>query len=324
MVESIRCRSFDLIGRTVRAGRWRSCGGVLLCRIDLERFFTRERERVKEGLHGGLSEAPLALMGPGLVELAHPEVEVGLEVVDRGVDLLAEGDAVELVEHGLVEALDDAVGLRAPGLGSGVVDVLDRQIELVFVAVMRSAKFGSAIGEHALQGNVVLLVERDHAVVEQVGGGERGLAIVQLGEADFGVGVDEGLLVDAPDALERPDVEGVLTRRSIPGIRRRIRHGPPCRPWPSRGRRPALRSGSGRPEPSWASSALSRCFMSAGRGAARPSARQRAKPISLAWRVRSTLAFGHEAGWSIAIATTAASISGSTRFFKIGLRRDIS
>jgi hypothetical protein len=26
-------------------------------------------ERVKEGLHGGLSEAPLALMGPGLVEL---------------------------------------------------------------------------------------------------------------------------------------------------------------------------------------------------------------------------------------------------------------
>jgi len=64
--------------------------------------------------------------------------------------------------------------------------------------------------------------------------------------------------------------------------------------------------------------------MSAGRGAARPSARQRAKPISLAWRVRSTLAFGHEAGWSIAIATTAASISGSTRFFKIGLRRDIS
>ena len=31
-----------------------------------------------------------------------------------------------------------------------------------------------------------------------------------------------------------------------------------------------------------------------------------------------------QAGWSIAIATTAASISGSTRFFRIGLRRDIS
>jgi hypothetical protein len=38
-----------------------------------------------------------------------------------------------------VEALDDAVGLRALGLGSGVVDVLDREIELVFVAVVGSA-----------------------------------------------------------------------------------------------------------------------------------------------------------------------------------------
>jgi hypothetical protein len=48
-------------------------------------------------------------MGPGLVELAYPEVEVGLEVLDRLVKLLAEGDAIDLVEHGLVEALNDAV-----------------------------------------------------------------------------------------------------------------------------------------------------------------------------------------------------------------------
>jgi hypothetical protein len=69
----------------------------------------RARERVKEGLHRVLSEAPLALMGPGLVELAHPEVEVGLQALDHLVELLAEGDAIELIEHGFVEALDDAV-----------------------------------------------------------------------------------------------------------------------------------------------------------------------------------------------------------------------
>ena len=101
-------------------------------------------------------------------------------------------------------------GLAAPGLGSGVVDVLDRQIELVFVAVVGPAVFGPAVGEHALQGDAVLLVERDHPVVEQVCGGQRGLAVVELGEADLGVGVDKGLLIDAPDALERPDIEGVL------------------------------------------------------------------------------------------------------------------
>jgi hypothetical protein len=41
-----------------------------------------------------------------------------------------------------VEALDDAVGLRALGLGSGMVDVFDSEIELVFVAVVGSAIFG--------------------------------------------------------------------------------------------------------------------------------------------------------------------------------------
>lgn len=183
---------------------------MLLRRDDLLRFFARERERVKEGLHGGLSKAPFALMRPDLIELAHPEVEIGLQVLDGGVDFLAEGDAIKLIQHGLMEALDDAVGLRALGLGSGVVDVFDREIEFVFVSVVGSAIFGPPVGQHALQGNVVLLVERDHPVVEEVGGGQRRLSVVKLGEADLGVGVDEGLLVDASDAFQRADIEGVL------------------------------------------------------------------------------------------------------------------
>ena|SRR6516225_10917740 len=70
----------------------------------------RARAAGRQGrLHRGLSEAPFALMWSGLVELAHPGVEVGLQFVDRLIELLAERDAIELVEHGLVEALDDAV-----------------------------------------------------------------------------------------------------------------------------------------------------------------------------------------------------------------------
>jgi hypothetical protein len=45
--------------------------------------------------------------------------------------------------------------------------------ELIFVTVVGPAIFGPAVGEHALQGNGVLLIERDHRVVEQVCGGER-------------------------------------------------------------------------------------------------------------------------------------------------------
>ena len=43
----------------------------------------------------------------------------------------------------------------------------------------------SAVSEHTLQGNAVLLIEQDHPVVEQIGGGERGLSVIKLGEADW-------------------------------------------------------------------------------------------------------------------------------------------
>ena len=145
-----------------------------------------------------------------LVVLGDPGIKVGLELVDVAVELLAEDDAVELVEQSLVETLNDPIRLRAIGLGPAVIDVLDGEIEFVLVAVVGAAIFCAAIGQHALQGDVVLVVEWDDPVVEQVGGGQRGLAIIELGEADLGIGVDEGLLVDPTDAFERADIEGIL------------------------------------------------------------------------------------------------------------------
>ncbi len=87
-----------------------------------------------------------------------------------------------------------------------------------------AAILGAAIGQHAGQLDPVLIEERHHAVVQQVGGGDRGLAVPrvpaapgprtgsELGERHLGVGVDAGLLVDPPHPLERADVEGVLCR----------------------------------------------------------------------------------------------------------------
>src|SRR5271155_3674866 len=64
-------------------------------------------------------------------------------------------------------------GLRAFGLCSAVVDVLDREIELVFVSIVGPAILSSAICEHALQGNVVFLVERDDPVDPSTNGANR-------------------------------------------------------------------------------------------------------------------------------------------------------
>src|SRR5512134_629999 len=65
--------------------------------------------RVKEGLHGCLAVVPTTLVGADLIVVAEPLVEVGLQLGDAAVELLAEGHPVELVEHGLVEALADAI-----------------------------------------------------------------------------------------------------------------------------------------------------------------------------------------------------------------------
>ena len=60
---------------------------------------------VKEGLHRGLAEAPAALMRPILIVAPDPGVEVRLQLGDRAVDALAEGDAVELVRLQQTESM---------------------------------------------------------------------------------------------------------------------------------------------------------------------------------------------------------------------------
>ena len=48
-------------------------------------------------------------MWPLLIVLADPQIEVGLQFVDRTIHLFTERDTIELVEHGLVKALTDTV-----------------------------------------------------------------------------------------------------------------------------------------------------------------------------------------------------------------------
>ena len=123
-----------------------------------------------------------------------PGIEVSLQLIDAGVDAFAERHLIELLQDGFVEALTDAVGLRASRLGAAVVDVLHGEVELIFVRLGSAAEFRAAIGQHAAELDVVLVEERHHTVVEQVGGGDWGLAVIQLGERHLRVGVDEGLL----------------------------------------------------------------------------------------------------------------------------------
>ena len=90
-----------------------------------------------------------------------------------------------------MEAFADAIGLRALGFGAAVVDVLDGQVELVFVALI-ATELGAAVGQQPRQPDAVLVIKRHHPVIEDLGRGDRCVAIVQLGEGDLGVGVVAG------------------------------------------------------------------------------------------------------------------------------------
>lgn len=63
-----------------------------------------------------------------LVVFFHPDIEIDLQLLLRPIDLLPERDAIELVQHRLVEPLADPVGLGMPRLGPGVINVLHGQI----------------------------------------------------------------------------------------------------------------------------------------------------------------------------------------------------
>src|ERR1700749_5084553 len=117
-----------------------------------------------------------------IVVLVKPCVEIGLQGGDRVVDLPAERDAIELVEHGLVKSLDDSVGLWRTSFGTGVINVLHGQIELIFVMLGVSAVLGTPVSQNASERNTVAVEERHDAIIEQVGCRQRGLAVVELGK----------------------------------------------------------------------------------------------------------------------------------------------
>ena len=149
-------------------------------------------------------------MGAVVVVVRQPVIQIDLQLLDGLVNLASERDLVELLQDGLVEALADAVGLRVAYLGLGMLDVIQGQIELVVMRFRLAAILGATIGQDADHAHALFGEERQHPVVEQIGSRDRRLGGVELGRSPLGVGIDEGLLVNPADALERADVEGVL------------------------------------------------------------------------------------------------------------------
>ena len=67
-------------------------------------------------------------MDPLLIVVADPLIQVYLQLNQTRINLLAQGDAVELIEPSLMQLLDDTVGLRTLRLGAGMIGVRHHQM----------------------------------------------------------------------------------------------------------------------------------------------------------------------------------------------------
>ena len=105
-----------------------------------------------------------------------------MKFFEASVDLLPERDLVELVEERLVEALADAVSLRALRLRLCVVDVTQRQVELVLVPFDITAVLRPPIRHDPQNRDPLGLIEWHDTIVQEVGRCERRLLRVELAD----------------------------------------------------------------------------------------------------------------------------------------------
>ena len=103
----------------------RECSPVLLTFLSDEPF---------DGFPRASALVAVAQMGPLMVVVVQPSVEVGLQRRDAVEQLLVHGRAEELFQHRAVEALDEAVRARRADPGFSVLDVAEGQVELVGVS----------------------------------------------------------------------------------------------------------------------------------------------------------------------------------------------
>ncbi len=122
---------------------------------------------------------------------------------------IASGFAVMGVAAAIIVPFTDFIRLWALRLGPGMIDILQCEIELIFVSGI-AAIFGTAIGQNTRELHLLFIEEGHDPIIQEIGRGDRRLAIIEFSESDFRIGINKSLLIDAANALHDADVEGVL------------------------------------------------------------------------------------------------------------------
>lgn len=88
-----------------------------------------------------------------------------------------------------MEPFANPVRLGILRFGPGVVDVLNGQIQFILMSLGGAAVLGAPIRDGSIQRNLVLIEERRHPIIENLGSRDRRFLVIQLGKPDFAVKV---------------------------------------------------------------------------------------------------------------------------------------
>lgn len=76
----------------------------------------------------GVRPAVLALVRAVLIIRFQEGIKIGLDFIKRTINLFPERYAVKLIEDRLVESFRTPLGLRMPGFGAAVLDVVEVEV----------------------------------------------------------------------------------------------------------------------------------------------------------------------------------------------------
>ena len=84
-------------------------------------------------------------MSSFIVVVRQPLVQIFLQLLQRLVQLFAEGHLIKLVQDRLMEPLADPIRLRRHRFGFRVIDIINRQIELVIMVFDLAAVLSATV-----------------------------------------------------------------------------------------------------------------------------------------------------------------------------------
>jgi hypothetical protein len=93
----------------------------------------------------------------------------------------------------------------------GLLALVLAHVEFLLLPLGTATIFAAVLTQHAQQLYVMAVEEGNHAIVQEMGRYDRGLAIVELGASNLGVSINKGLLTDASHSFQVADIEGILS-----------------------------------------------------------------------------------------------------------------